>query len=466
MFSRKYASVLSIFALGVLISGSLQCLAVVTSEKPDLSLFKLRHVNVKELARARAGRQIKDLATGAITMHESLIVDVSYVKCPAYAHLFKLIKNQAHLEDPQPPVAVRQNVIESLAIVAVADRIFYHDLFLRSIDKVSAEHYSEAIKLLEAQQDTSGARDAWLDLIECMSIYMKNNGLAKEVLSQSDRQKAVASMSAFKSVPVDVAQIPTNLVVNLAKWFESLTSGAKSHVEILTLAEELIESLDDNETREARRQFKQNPPKDAMAQLEEKQANENAHKNVPTEPEEITSVETPKNVELVVANVEDDNQQATHEFTENQLAILLFIKMRLEKKPLIRFESAPRLRLELAFDFSSHWDDLKRSKLDETSRFGAHALEFLQDPVNSKLAERVNLAIENYAKITALVALMRSRNTYKSLAEFREPFEQLDHLLDVMDPAFDIDDLRRLHAVWRAKYIELNTLDRFINNEW
>jgi len=481
----------SIFRIVSLLAIASFAWAEVDNGQPDLSIFKLRRVDIKELARKRAGQPIVDLATGAMHMHESLFVDANYIKCPSYAHLFKLIK--LHAGDSDQPAMLKQSTVESLAVVVNSDRGPYYRLFVNSATGVSADHFIEAASLLEKSAPKS---EAWLDLLSCMSEYMASNEKVAQYLSEPRRKMEYESMAKFKTIPVEPRdeQVPAGLTRGLVRKLNAQLNGNNMDEASYREAVKLIESFDDVELREARR--KAAADHDLEGELVKPISKLEQARSIDREPEGKSDlVEEPIEIELIVPDQidavldedrqerqpqqqqleiviseeldeMDDDDEHDNEFDPSQLAILSFIKMRLQPRQTRYSERELKLSINMAFDFMSHWTDLRRARVNPRSKFGAQLMNFRDDPENIALAERVTNAIENYSEIVSVLTWMKlHENKYDTIDDLRLPFEKLTRLLNSMDRSFDVDDLRRLHSIWTREYTELSTIDRFINSD-
>ena len=212
----------------------------VDSSSYDLIMFKLRHVDIKQFARRRASTPIRDLATGAQFMFESLYVNDFQVRCMSYVHLFKLIElRSGSPEDGQR--AVKQDVVEALSI-SEDDRAIYFGLFTDHQPNRRTDLFRDAIESLErAHSDT--ARDAWLELIKCAKAYTSPIALWT-FLKKPKRAAAVANFEVFKSVPT-----------NLNKWHSegSLKSKVLRAIRRFEQIDPNLRPIDQAELDEARK---------------------------------------------------------------------------------------------------------------------------------------------------------------------------------------------------------------------
>lgn len=499
-------------SLVIVVVGALSCyllvsqaLAEVDNERPDLSIFKLKRVDNKNNARQRADQAISDLATGAIAMRESLFVSDNYIKCSAYAHLFKLIKNQqstgessgGEVDAMNENKTIRRDLVNSIAIMSASEKEFYHNLMAKSVssgDGKMVQNFLEASELLEKQR-TQKAKDTWLDLIDCMSEYMSQSkgkmSMASQVvefLSEEQRAQAVADLKKFKSVVPVEGGSQSGMVAYLAKRITGNNLNGRSVCgrfisnDAYEQARALVQSFDDQQTANARNTFDvddiQEEPVETMPAQPDAKLNLVTN-NDDNNNELLKQVKQPNNeLELVVpdarANDDDDsNSTPGAQFKQEQLAILEFIKMRLNKSKTTTVDgvnSGPSLPIQWALDFSAHWDDLQAANLDPTTAFGKRSVAFLQDERNALLAKRINEAVANYVDLVSVLAEMKMQGEIptspKKLEDFNKQLDRLDQLLAKMDPSFDVDDIRRLDKIWKAKYTEYNVMNRFINSNF
>lgn len=426
--------------------------AEVSYEKPDLSAFKLRHVNAKQLARKRAEEPISELASGAVFMRQSLFVNEPLIRCASYARLFSLIKAQTNKK-------LYQNTVESLAIIAAQESDFYGHLLASNANSV-APLMIEAVEKLEKRHDQE-SKAAWLDLIGCLRYYLNGQPDVEQFLQVPERQSAVDSLKTFNSIPVP--QSTNGVVKYLANRINGEPIKGRSihgryvSDDLFNRAKTLIESLDDAKTKKARAEFAKHPEE---AQNLTPVHNQDMATPEPTK-EQVVGVE--EQVELVVPT-EESNEKAGDQFNMAQLEALEFVKSRLESKTGERDE--PKLSVQLALDFQSHWEDLKNYKihLDPVSALGRRAIPFVEDPANEEIAKRIDAAIGTYTKLVGVLAEIKIREgKMKHVNELGQQVKRLAKLLEQMDPAFDVDNLRRLYEQWRAKYQEYSTVfDRLI----
>lgn len=480
---------LSIITLAALLVSA--SLAEVDYEKPDLSCFKLRHVDRNELAKKRIELEISDLSKGAQQMRESLFVDANYVKCPAYAQLFKMIKKQALFpaERVKSDLIIRQKVVQSLAIVVTYERIFYHQLFQHKLP-ISVAHFIEAAKGLE-RSDRPVDQETWSDLISCLSEYMSGEPNVAEFLGAPTRAEARRSVSKYMSVPVDNEHAPRGLVANLARRYEDHKIIVDPN--LYESSREAILSFEDEETAALRRAYE--------ASLEDKgrrvkggividvSDNDSANTNGQlVDRQEIKNVEIPGAIELITNDHESSSSSSSplfdndYETTTNdacndplanlygdkfeldRLAVLKFIKMRLESAQ----RSRPKLNIRLAFDFSSHWQDLARAKLSGNSQNETTkaAIEFRNSKENKRLYERIARVIEQYESIVGVLEDIDAlgRGQMESVGELKVLMTRLNALLAQIDRSFNLDDIRRVQAIWKAKFVEYKTMQSFIDS--
>lgn len=455
--------------------------AEVDGSAPDLSMFKLRKVNAKEEARRRVSQPITDLAGGALHLRESLFADDQQLACATYAHLFNIIKGTAG-----PNNKVRQDTVESLALVVVWDKEFYADLFAKEAvsDPSLGDRFLEAAEKLEPME-AQKARDTWAQLYDCMSKYLATrNERVIEYLSNPGRGKEAASVNKFNAVPLlgtgesaggspQTARnkAPANgLVHHLAKKIDGdgpagrRLYGRLISEEAYKRARGVVEVVEPEGVLVARRQFGQKPA-DLPAPSEEKGSLK--LNRLPQKPEKISKFSKknePHELDLVVINQETDKDRFFSSFNENQLAVLEHIKLRLDGQP-ADGSVRPHLSMQLALDFLSHWEDLQEARIDPTNEFGRRAIGFLEDEQSQRVARRVELAIGQYVKLISLLAEMKiQEDSLKSLEPLQAYLERLTQLLNSMDGAFDVDDVRRMHAIWKAKYTEYRAMERFINS--
>lgn len=452
--------------------------ASVDETRPDLSVFKLRRVDTAQLARKRADQPILDLATGAVHMHQSFLTAKSQVKCPAYSHLFRLIKRQVEGED-RDKKRIRMDTVESLAVVVRADIQLYQKLMEQDKGANSVLHFMEAIELLERDQ-TQDARDTWLDLLECLGQFMPgrlSSPKVVEFLREPKRAASLATLRSFKAIPVE-ERPKAGRVAELVKLYECLAPSESAYEK----SNKIIASLDDEQTAAARREFQESSkPVQINADCSEtagetlSQAEPAPQVQLSAQIEPQTQIVHPDSVDLIVPSEQPSaevssskvsNEESSSATSEVQLAIMNFIKMRLQSQQVRRLERMPRMSMQLAFDYMSHWQDLSSARLNPNNKLDRQAIEFVNDPNNRLLTGRIQEAIEKYNSITEVLHEMsQQEDRYEHIDQLREPLERLSKLLDDMDGSFDVDDLRRIHAIWKSKWANFSTLDQFINSE-
>lgn len=457
--------------------------AEVDDSAPDMSMFKLHRVNVKEAARMRASKPITNLATGALHLRESLFVDEQQIACATYARLFDMIKGALGTDNK-----IRQNVVESLAVVVVWDKEFYLDLFGKESASESplGEYFLEAAQKLENRTDQK-SRDTWAQLIGCMSAYLAaNNKQVAEYLSDSSRAEQVASVNKFNAIPLiendSRSQLgakcpsPNGLVRHLAKKLdgEGLTGrtlfGRFISDGLYIRSRKVVEGVESERVLAARRQFEENPQQ-VISTIKPDPSKSSIELNEPArEPQKLSKFskkDEPTRVDLMLIDNKSENlHQAMFlsTFSELQLEVLKFVKMRLTGDSIVCM-NGPRLSMQLALDFQSHWKDLELIRIDPTTSFGRDVITFLEDEQSKRVARRINLAIRQYVKLISLVAeMIIQEDTLRSVDKLGAYLERLTELLNTMDGAFDVDNVRRIHAIWKAKYVEHRTMERFINS--
>lgn len=467
-------------ALAICVSG---CRAEVDNEAPDLSRFKLRRIDAAQSARQRASQLIDDLGVGAKYLHDSLFTDSLYVSCPAYAHLFRLIESQNKLisRGGVPVVPIRQDVVEMLAVVVTSDRMIYHRL-LRKNTARAAEQFVEVARRLET---TPSDRDTWLELVRCMKVYMTGEPTVTQYLNLPQRAHLLRNLVNFKALPVNCDKAvtsdrpPHRLVAGLAKKFEAGRPRQASDLSSLEdrvqrEAGRVIESLDDEETAEERGKLSTEVEPMIETELEAPEV-------------EVTKPETSASeVEIEIVLPNNDLKKA-EESSSNDRA-LDFIKLNSLKLIKFRIEQYDetknvRVPMQLAYDFFVRWNDLLEVELDLDTSFDRDLEVFLHSPENKALAERVYKAISDYIKIGDLIEEMQLKQesserarekagrssgfgrSWANMDEFRSFYGKLSELVEQMDPAFNIDDLRRIYSIWRKRYTEYDTLDKFIH-QW
>lgn len=483
-------SILVFFASVALIFSQVQ--ADVDDSKPDLGRFKLRRVSTAELARQRSTGEVRDPSTGAKFMHESLFTDSLYVVCPAHEHLFRLIENQNRKSDANgTPSAIRQDVIEMLAVVVTSDRILYNRLLRKNvISGEAARHFLQAAKNLEIEL---ADRDTWLELVHCMQAYMGGQELVTSYLSDPKRATLLASLNTFKALPVDDEHAvvrekpPHQLVSRLAQRFDGgrpklALEAAQLEAGLLRQASQVIEDLDDDETADERRKAKNEEvagdaaisPQDTDAQLEQIQEREVA--KVIENP--VTSEDVPVDVELILPQ---NNEVIEEKLVEKDvcdianLNVMKFIKLRLLKG------GEPPLSMQNAYDFHVHWYDLENTNIDGSAPLSHECEDFRDAPSSIMVAERVAKVIASYIEMGDLFATIKDKQLrsliaktgrqpppmglgegWTSMDEFRGFFTRLTELMEELDPAFDMDDMKRYYTSWKKVYVEYDTMDKFI----
>lgn len=469
--------------LALLALSSQRVSAEVDGSAPDLSMFKLRKVNAKEEARKRVSQPIADLATGALHLRESLFADDQQLACATYAHLFNILKGPAGANNK-----VRQDTVESLALVVVWDKEFYVDLFAKEAasEPSLGDHFLEAAQKLESMT-AQRARDTWAQLYDCMSKYLApKNEQVIEYLSNPGRGNEAASVNKFNAVPVlgtesvpqSKIKAPANgLVHHLAKKIDGEgPAGRRLYGRLITdeaykRSRGVVEAVEPDGVLLARRQFGEKPAESPSAAESGSGAAGSLELNrLAQKPEKVSKFnrkDEPREVDLVVINQAESDAEPDKffsSFNEAQLAVLEYVRMRLDGQP-ADGSVRPHLSMQLALDFLSHWEDLEQARIDPTTEFGRRAIGFLEAEQSQQVARRVQLAIGQYVKLISLLAEMKMQeSSLKSLDPLQAYLERLTQLLNTMDGAFDVDDVRRMHAIWKAKYVEYRAMERFINS--
>ena len=437
----------------------------------DLSKFKLRHVDRRQFSRTRIDQPIRDLATAAQFLRELFYLDDFQVRCVAYGHLFKLVDLNKSSKQYK---SIKQDLVGALTIVADIDRAVYLHLFKKHQPNRLEQLFAEAIESLEANQ-SNVARDTWLDLIRCASGYMQS---LKGFLSQPKRRAQVESFEAFKSLPADhekwlaEGQLKPQ-VERLRRKYDQLEPKMLGLTqEEVGKARELVESFDDNQLAELRRQFLEA----ASAQPEEVPA---------PAPEERKAagkrVNVSIQVEFIAPKVEkkvDDNRLAPQSIDEksieSRMAILAVIAKRIRLAPgeYSIDGNATRVNVNSAFDFQTHWNDLKQiqrdgNRVELSEKVRKQLDEFLAKDEYVEAAKRLGDAANNYASLMQLAEVLKERDgKYKSMEELESLYGQLDEALGKIDTLLDVYDFARVFRERRrAELIEFKAINRLIEND-
>lgn len=454
---------------------------------------KLQPVTDRELPREQA---IVDLATGAKYMHESLFVQETIVRCSSYFHLFKLIKQQL-VSHPSSYTSrrskrIRQDVVESLAIMVAMEKEFYESLFKADLQTLAPEYFLEATVRLENFRPSPGeerhVKGAWLDLLTCMSNYMEKHGklndpAIKEFLSKEERAEALEEARKSAELSSSV-QTTTGLVAYLTKEISGDAMNGRSvggrFVSNKTLAKhsELIASLDDPKTAEARTNYGNRHNSKQARVAQDDQISSSSTKGRDFLDDKMNGIKEPmfdyEEEEEDSSNAQTTTKTSTKssQFNEDQMAALEFIKTRLNNSPLAVTDARGAnkqtdpvgIDMQLAIDFLVHFEDLESAKLDPTSELGKQAISFLQDPQSKQLLARVEAAVEKYVKLVSILAeLEMQKDSWNSVKDDLEPqLARISELLETVDSAFDYEDVRRMLAVWQKSAKEFDVIHRFI----
>lgn len=422
--------------------------------------------------RAKCGdhaQPINDLATGAVCMHASLYAEDARVRCPAYAFLFKLIKGGAN-------AGITRDVAEAIAILTTsAERQFHEKLFLAQSACVAAP------LLLEAAQSLDASIGARLDLIRCLQAYAPNDALASAWLAQQH----IDGLENSDNSP-DSERPPSGLVAGLVGKFDSAdlvgdrTQGPQLNALAFRRARELIETLEDDETRAARVAFDEShgelPARDSLCGA--------------TDAVATTTTQAP-----VESEQELQRKRERRNIVRNKLSILRFIRMRLEMKPTARFQRLPKVSIQLASDWAAHWNDLEEylgaigedlhasqaaANNEQERKLDQNLRAFLTNERNVQLNERLAEALDAYGELDAQVQFMtqptlqfdangnvvpgsaNKRRVYESIEQFNDEYEQLNEALKHMDERFDVSDAQRVFELYSQKHVEYNALNSFI----
>lgn len=445
--------------------------AEVDGTSPDLSRFKLNHVDQKLWAQERATRPIVDLGWAARSLNNAFYTTNPSHRCPAYSYLFKLIKQQG--------VKLRQDKIEALALVTHEDHLFYGAL-MSSNPKFETELFIEAMESMG--KDTFAVRkDSWetyLELIRCAAQFLggntrESNPRLYEYLRSNG--KLQIAMNCYEMSELRLR----SQVKDLIKKFDQQKFNEAKEAN-LKLAREIIGKIYIPEVREfeeklnagevSLRELKPSEMKDelqAQAKDEDKRREEAM---IQAELEEEA-----KEIELL--NPTDDKPDSNspgvvikeNDITAGQLMVLRLLAMRIMNydAPRLRYERAPKISMSTAIDFNGNWMLLEEAKLNPRTEIGAQGMLFRKDPVNKAIAVRVKNSVENYTKVTKLVGhlqeLLSIKGKMTDLNQMREAHSNLVQLLDRIDPAFDVDDIRRMANNWNKKLFEYNTMQKFID---
>lgn len=482
-----------------------QC--AVDESKPDLSIFKLRHVDGRQFARKRANDPIKDYSTGAEFMFESLFVKDLQVRCISYGHLLKLIKQRAGSpEDGRRPI--KQDVVEALAIVTDVDRAIYYDLFRHHQPDSLPKLFTEAIEQLEK---VSGplTRDAWLDLLQCATAYSLTS-----FQNEPKRAAAIENFEHFKAIPVDLdswiaeSKYETK-VTRLYRKFEGDEPNAKlATIEELQEARATIESFDDEQMAQIRRkhQLKMgqiNETYDTISDIwstSSDTSTSDMSSDVMSD-EDTSSVDLDDvanlaegiQLQLIVPNRTSDDKYEYHPLwdTENEdednnddkpqyhvpspreeqsirirLTIMTFIKRRYQWAQTHASKSPPKLSMNSAIDFGTHWHDLRQLKLDPESHIGKMVFDFINNEENRKIAFELSRHVQNYRELVEELDNMEAvpKRKFKSMEEIEATYKRWLELLDGVADFFELADVARVLSLMKSKELkEFRTINQFIN---
>lgn len=146
---------------------------------------------------------------------------------------------------------------------------------------------------------------------------------------------------------------------------------------------------------------------------------------------------------------------------DSLLNMLSYIRFRLLMQP-SRFGLA-RLDTQSLVDWVEAFDDLNYQRF---GRISNKAKTFLHDETNKEIDDRIRNAIAIKAQIDAvLIDMKKTHDTLTDLNDLKNLVTQCGHLLALLDPDIDVDDLRRVYNIWSAKYTSYEVTQRLINSD-
>lgn len=453
--------------------------AEVDFDRPNLRGYKLKSAKSKQ----QTSESIVDLASGAKYLHESLFVEDKIVRCSSYAHLFKIIKQQQQQNSilgnktARNLERIKRNEMEALAITFADQKELYETLFEKELRTTVPENFLEATKLLETPAffKDDHAKGAWLDLISCMSNYMKNYGKIRdpaivEFLQKEERRESLLELEKKERNYNSNVPITSGLVAYIGQKYSGDTKDGRSIYgryisnKVLDESSKLVATFDDEMTQKARLNYlnkhsfddsninKSNKGKSSDF-LEDKM---NGVKKPFRDDDDIGE----SNQRNLISASPSSSLKA--EFDESKMALLESIKMQLED-----LENNQKVDMNSAIDFLVYFEDLNSVELDPTSDLGRKAITFQQEPVNRKLLARVKAVIYKYVHLVSILAELKiQEDRWESVdSDLIPQLHRLDELLESFDPAFDVEQIKQGLSVWKAKCSEYAAVHQFIKTD-
>lgn len=470
-------------------------LADVDFERPNLNEFKLKSTKNKEQFREKTSESIVDLASGAKYLHQSLFVKEKIVRCSSYAHLFEIIKKQqnSHFRGSKSIERIKQNFVESLAIDVAAEKDFYELLFNKELRTSVPENFIEATKSLEALGTNNGEhiKGAWLDLLACMSNYMEKHGKIRDpaviefLWGNKERKEALLELE--KNEAID-SNVPTTngMVAYITKQISGDTKNGRSVFgrflsnETLNKSNKMVSSFDDEATQKARAEYL-NKLKFNNATTSQAVAAESSGKRSYFSDDKLNGIKEPM-PDYDYSNTNNNNNESyrgrldldsslsslKRGFDESKMDVLDSVKAQLNNLQGTKLaDNSPQVDTSLAIDFLAYFEDLNSAKLDPTSDLGKRAILFQQSPQNRQLLIRVEAFVETYVKLVSVLAgLKMQEDRWESVdSDLRPQLNSLENLLELCDPAFNIEEIRQEILNWRAKCSEYAAIHQFIGTD-
>lgn len=458
---------------------------IVDESSPDLSKYNLRRVNTEIYANNRANEDTLTFRDATEKLHDALSSNSYYVKCSAYAHLFRMLNEKS---------SIRQDAIDALALVSSEDRVFYKQLLKRDNPLASTENIANAIFDL-GKDSTYKGMHIMMELVKCAHLYMdgddKNVMESKivELLSQRgfnkhfDFDQSVANkgfVEENESLPVcnevckEILEQARKLI---AQYDNKKVSEARARAEkspVLHIADEMddedlqnqqillnravqtLPSQDESkpDSRQESRNEKSNEPeetddKEVEIENSEEEENQGGQDNqedlVNNGPRDQENQEEPKvNVEVLVPE-ETPSAPVVSDFTESQLLVLRLVRMRISS---FREKSngngkSSRMPISSIMDFDGNWKLLRKAKLNSNTKLGADAIAFRNDLTSIEIARRVENIVGAYAKVAKMFGRILDVQKKRKSQDLSVAFWNLEQLLKELDPVVDVADIQR-----------------------
>lgn len=156
-------------------------------------------------------------------------------------------------------------------------------------------------------------------------------------------------------------------------------------------------------------------------------------------------------------------------FDPAQLAMLKMIKMRVEAPSVNRYERKLPVNYRLASEFAAFWSNLVSAKLYPSEPLDKNAIEFRNDPKNSKLAASLKDVHESYGQLRDLLQELKLEleefgDDSRTLIKVGILLSEAENWFARIEDSIDVRPLRPTYEESKSKYEKLSTIEKFINS--